>query len=457
MARIIQKIYQHAERMPNRIALLIDGETLTYHDLLQSIKDVQFQLSKINSGDRIGIVHHSAKETVINYLAIIISGGIPCIFDRDWNKKIIQRLKEQYQININVEELDILDTYKQHPWQQDKSIKDILHIGFTSGTTGLPKAYYRDEQSWINSFEQNEQLLKGNEFVFVAPGPLSHSLSLYACVYALFTGRTFIGQNHFDITNLLKDIDKLNQDTAIFMVPTMLHQLVYHSQIPSHITSIFSSGAKLSEHIFTLLKKKCASANLIEFFGTSEASFISFNFNQEAPLNSVGKLFPNVKVKLEEIDNNGIGLLYIQSNMTFSGYLNDEKLCQRQQWIQSGDFAYIDQQQFLYLYGRVSGRLIIGGKNIYPDRIENEVLKIPQVNEAVIVKEAHDKFGDVAVMLYTSSNELKYSEVKQHLMETLDRYEIPSKMRKVPKMIYTKSGKISRFKMESLWNEGAFN
>ena len=73
------------------------------------------------------------------------------------------------------------------------------------------------------------------------------------------------------------------------------------------------------------------------------------------------------------------------------------------------------------------------------------------------MKEAHDKFGDVAVMLYTSSNELKYSEVKQHLMETLDRYEIPSKMRKVPKMIYTKSGKISRFKMESLWNEGAFN
>ena len=71
---------------------------------------------------------------------------------------------------------------------------NVIHIGFTSGTTGLPKAFYRNEHSWIVSFKENEKLLQHCEETIVAPGPLSHSLSLYACIYALSTGKTFIGQ-----------------------------------------------------------------------------------------------------------------------------------------------------------------------------------------------------------------------------------------------------------------------
>ncbi len=44
--------------------------------------------------------------------------------------------------------------FTQHGRKQSRNlVKDqMLHIGFTSGTTGLPKAYYRNEQSWIVSF-----------------------------------------------------------------------------------------------------------------------------------------------------------------------------------------------------------------------------------------------------------------------------------------------------------------
>ena len=42
------------------------------------------------------------------------------------------------------------------------------------------------------SLFQNDQLFDRMINTVVAPGPLSHSLSLYACIYALYTGRTFI-------------------------------------------------------------------------------------------------------------------------------------------------------------------------------------------------------------------------------------------------------------------------
>ena len=102
----------------------------------------------------------------------------------------------------------------------------------------------------------------------------------------------------------------------------------------------------------------------------------------------------------------------------------------------------------MYLRGRVGSRLIIGGKNVYPAKIESEVTKIHGINEAIVIGQQHDKFGEIAVLLYTGDIELDYRQLKTYLMNKIDRYEIPSKIKKVTKMSYTRSGKISRFEME---------
>ncbi|MDF4072084.1 AMP-binding protein, partial [Staphylococcus aureus] len=104
---------------------------------------------------------------------------------------------------------------------------NLLHIGFTSGTTGLPKAYYRDEDSWLASFEVNEMLMLKNENAIAAPGPLSYSLTLYALLFALSSGRTFIGQTTFHPEKLLNQCRKISSyKVAMFLVPTMIKSLL---------------------------------------------------------------------------------------------------------------------------------------------------------------------------------------------------------------------------------------
>ncbi len=49
--------------------------------------------------------------------------------------------------------------------------------------------------------------------------------------------------------------------------------------------------------IFKKIKNQANDINLIEFFGTSETSFISYNLNQQAPVELIGVLFPNVELK----------------------------------------------------------------------------------------------------------------------------------------------------------------
>ncbi|SUM04434.1 AMP-binding enzyme [Staphylococcus devriesei] len=202
------------------------------------------------------------------------------------------------------------------------------------------------------------------------------------------------------------------------------------------------------------MTRQFSKANIIEFFGTSEASFISYNFNQTAPTQSVGYIFNNVNIQLEEQDANNIGLLKVQSNMIYSGYVN-RKVVTPNSWIETVDFAYI-KDNHLYLVGRKSERLIIGGKNVYPNAIEQRVKQLEGIEEAIVIGEPHRRFGEIAVLIYIGDYELDYVTLRRYLQQTLSRYEVPSKLVKVNTLPYTNSGKVARGSVRSLYLKGEF-
>ena len=72
------------------------------------------------------------------------------------------------------------------------------------------------------------------------------------------------------------------------------------------------------------------------------------------------KYFLMFQLNLEAQDDRKIGLLKVQSNMIYSGYV-DVEVVQPHSWIETGDYAYIQNNQ-LYLVSRKSDRLIIGVK-----------------------------------------------------------------------------------------------
>ena len=168
----------------------------------------------------------------------------------------------------------------------------------------------------------------------------------------------------------------------------------------------------------------------------------------------MGYIFQNVTIGLEEKDKNHIGLLNVKSNMIFSGYVN-QSVVLPETWIKTGDYAYIKDNQ-LYLVSRQNERLINGGKNVYPQVIEQMIKNIDGVEEAIVIGEPHPRFGEIAVLLYTGSIELEYQTVRQHIMKVLSRYDVPSKLIKVDSMQYTQSGKVARNKMRTAYVKGDF-
>jgi len=455
MPKLLDQIQYFSKIAPNRNALCFGAECVTYKQLNDEIKRLEIQLAQIPKRCFVGIVVQQPRMTMVLYLALLNSGCVPCVIDVRWSQKQIDQIVAQYGIPYLInDELEVTSTHAvQHKleWHHD-----LLHIGFTSGTTGLPKAYYRGEHSWIISYEMTEALMEEKVDTLVAPGPLSHSLSLFVCVFALYSGRSFIGQEQFDGRLLLETIHQEPQEntSALFVVPTMLVSCFVSHQVTRQLRYVFTTGDKLSDSVREQVQLHFPSALLIEFFGTSEASFISYNYNNEAPAASVGKPFSNVEIQLNQPDSQGIGQLNIRSNMTFSGYvLNQYK---EVDWINVGDFASIDQHGYLYLHGRQHDRMIIGGRNVYPSEIERVAQIYPEIDEVVVLSEPHSKFGEIAVLLYVGETNISKKEIKSFLSNHLAKYQIPSKIIKIQQMSYTQSGKIARSTMKKRYLKGEF-
>lgn len=449
--KLLTHIAKFAQETPQHIALWVDQHKISYEALWLEAQRQSEKLPSDCQNQRIAIAFHDIQSCMMAYIAIHIKDGIPCVFDPTWSAERQHFLCERYDITMIWNDTGL--QYIQDVQTHVASPPQLLYIGFTSGTTGDPKAFYRDEPSWIASYEENEALMSNmsQHATMVALGPYAHSLTLYVIVYALFYGRTFVGENEYSIERVVDKIDEMQSPCALFLVPTMIYDWIRHYQKSNLIHYVFVSGDKLSVQLHQQMKVLLPAAMIYEFFGTSEASFISVNRDQQEPLASVGRRFPPVNVHIAHPDEEGIGELYIQSPMIFSGYVGEMK----PDWIQTGDYASM-RDDILYLHGRLQDMMIIGGKNIYPLTVEYNLKKLTEIEEVVVVREKHHKFGEIAIALYIGQ-ELSYREMRSQLQRYVTRYEIPSKLIQVTTLPYTASGKVSRREAQQLFDKGEYD
>ena len=98
-----------------------------------------------------------------------------------------------------------------------------FYVGFTSGSTGLPKGYRRHHRSWTESF-RHDALEFGitADDVILAPGTLTHSLFLYALVHGLNVGARVILCRRVRPDAITRLIET-ERATVLYGVPTQLH------------------------------------------------------------------------------------------------------------------------------------------------------------------------------------------------------------------------------------------
>lgn len=203
----------------------------------------------------------------------------------------------------------------------------------------------------------------------------------------------------------------------------------------------------------------------IQGYGLTETSPVLMAENAKCiKYGSVGVPLPEVEVKIDEPNSEGIGEIVVKGPNVMLGYYEmpeETEAVLRDGWFYTGDLGYIDDDGFLFITGRKKNVIVLkNGKNIYPEEIEVLINNLPYVAESMVfgMPKDDDLVPSVKIVYnkdYTkqhyenlSEDELKeviWQDIK-HINSTLTNYKhIKNLIITDEPMIKTTTQKVKRF------------
>ncbi|WP_040778195.1 AMP-binding protein [Nocardia pneumoniae] len=310
-----------------------------------------------------------------------------------------------------------------------------LLVGITSGTTGEPRLFVRDQRSWATTLDRSDRTFDiGADDRVSVPGVLDHTHFLYGALHALTRGATV------DLRPVVQSLN--NGATHLYSVPTIAWDVVRAGIGPiESVREVLSSAARWPRTGRRALREVLPNASLVHFYGASELSFVSFDRGLGATdENSAGELFDGVEARIRD------GLVYVRSDMLFTGYLTADGVVDGpvDGWMTVGDRGRVTGNR-LYLFGRDSEMLIRAGLNVEPAAVEAALTAIPGIAEAACVGVPDERMGQApAAAIVVDGAAPSTHEIRRRLRATLPSPSMPVRILTVDSLPRTPRGKLDR-------------
>jgi acyl-CoA synthetase (AMP-forming)/AMP-acid ligase II len=291
----------------------------------------------------------------------------------------------------------------------------LLHLAYSSGSSGRPKASMHSHHSWMNVTADHALMLPrltaGD--TYLAAAPLTHAAS--TVIYALLArGSRVVVMDHFDAGLALELIER-ERCTVTVMVPTMLQMIVNHDAAStfdlSSLRAVLYAGAPISPATARRSRDLLGDV-LFQTYGQSEclpATSLTPEDHAEGAasnatlLRSAGRPCLNSSVRILDEDGNDlggsqIGEIAIHTHGRMLGIYGDAEATSARLtpdgFVRTRDNGYLDERGYLYVVDRKDDMIISGGFNIWPAEIENALGQHAAVEEVVVVAVAHAKWGE---------------------------------------------------------------
>lgn len=386
-------------------------------------KDIYFQFIAfftLNKMEVIPLILHPS--TPYNEMSELIkTNSIRYILDSNNIKKVD---------NISLESSNIKNQ------KLDKCVNAVL----SSGSTGLPKVFFRTYESWAGFFKnQNEVFNVNKDTVMFFHGPLSFTGNLNSILSVIYEGGTLVTYEGFNPAAWNKMIIKNNVNT-MYLVPAKIKAFNRSLQKPiTNIKSIFTGSQQLFGDLKTEMKKFYNNASVILYYGASELNYVTYITLEELIKNpiSLGKPFKGVQIKEKD------GFIYVNSNYFVIGL---------DKWATVKDTGYINKYGELIFNGRQSDIINKCGNTINLKRIWNKTMKIPYVTNAYVTS-YEDKLKEKEIALFIEVNRyITKFDFKKALSKELLTYEMPKKIFILDRIPLNDSGKVDRKFIVSKFN-----
>ncbi len=349
--------------------------------------------------------------------------------------------------------------------------EDIAAILFTSGTTGNEKGVVLTHANITSNVYQagDRQFLSIENYdVFYALLPLHHSYTMTAVfLESIMHGCNLIFGHQMVVTKILNDM-RQGKVTLFLAIPLLYNKLLaglfkkvrekglvtfalvrvmlfingilkkYFKINPgkkwfaqllegigmSYIKLCICGGGPLSPKTFKRFQQ--LGLDFIQGYGLTEtAPILTLNPVSRFKIKSVGKVFPLVEMRIADPDLFGVGEVQVKGPSNCKGYYNDpantKALFTDDGFLKTGDLGSLDKENYLYLKGRAKNIIVTeGGKNVYPEEIEDAFqlhVQIEQVMVRKFIENKSNKAEGIEAVIFPNGDYFKQRNLEGKAIE----------------------------------------
>jgi 2-aminobenzoate-CoA ligase len=342
---------------------------------------------------------------------------------------------------------------------------DVALLGFTSGTTGEPKAtmhFHRDLLIIADGYAK-EVLRVTPDDVFVGSPPLAFTFGLGGlAIFPLRFGAAATLLENASPPNMI-DIIQTYKATISFTAPTAYRAMLQAMEQGADLSSLriaVSAGETLPAPVFEEWRRKTGKP-ILAGIGSTEMLhiFITNRIDDLAP-GTTGRPVKGYEARIvgddmNELPRGAVGRLAVRGP-TGCRYLADarQKAYVRNGWNLTGDSFMQDTAGAFHFVARSDDMIISSGYNIAGPEVEAALLACAEVKECAVIGVADSERGQIVqahVVLADGivPDEAARLRLQNHVKATIAPYKYPRSVKFVEALPKTQTGKIQRFRLRT--------
>ncbi len=340
---------------------------------------------------------------------------------------------------------------------------DVALLGFTSGTTGEPKAtmhFHRDILTIADGYAR-EVLKVTPEDVFVGSPPLAFTFGLGGlAIFPLRFGAAATLLENATPPNMIQIIETYKA-TICFTAPTAYRAMMAAMDKGADLSSLriaVSAGETLPGPVFEQWTSKTGKP-ILDGIGSTEMLHIFItNRTGEARPGATGKPVTGyvarvVDEQMNEVPRGEIGRLAVRGP-TGCRYLADKRQTSyvRDGWNITGDTFVQDEDGYFHFVARADDMIVSAGYNIAGPEVEAALLSHPDVAECAVIGKRDEERGEivaayVVLKANVEADEVCRKKLQDHVKATIAPFKYPRAVNFVEALPKTQTGKIQRFRL----------
>ena len=428
----------HAAERPGATALVAGERRLSYADLDRLVDRAAagFQRRGLEPGDVVALLGLPAVEHVALHLGALRAGLVAAPL-ADWltRNALIGMMADAGARLLLTDtagagrlaplcstlEYDVLNEGEAgEPLEDWAATRDVpqpvkidpdqaFNIIYTSGTTDTPKGIVVSHAMRWHQSVRREPL--GDDPVLMISTPLYSSATIINLFMGLAFGAQVVLLERFDAARFLAAAER-ERATQAMLAPVQYRRVLMHPDFDQRDLSSFRlktcTAAACPPALADEILRRWP-GGFISYYGLSEGGPSCVLRAHERPdkLHTVGLPAPGCDIRIigedgTVLERGAVGEVVGRSPWMMSAYHGQPDKTAEAEWfdpegrrfIRSGDLGYFDKEGFLILVDRAKDLIITGGINVYPSDLEAVLLGHPGVEEAAVVAQPSDQFGE---------------------------------------------------------------